>query len=46
MNNAMYPIKIMKCVVVGKRFFRSERAPILPVDGIFSLCVKTEAIDG
>lgn len=27
MNSAMYPTKIKKCTFVGKRFFRSERAP-------------------
>lgn len=28
MNSAMYPTKIKKCTFVGKRFLRSERAPI------------------
>ena len=27
MKRAMYPTKIKKCTFVGKRFFRSERAP-------------------
>jgi len=40
----MYPIKIKKCFAVGNRFLRSERAPVLPTDGIFSPS-DVEAID-
>lgn len=29
MNSAMYPTKMKKWIFVGKRFFRSERAPTL-----------------
>lgn len=44
MNNAMYPMKIKKCVAVGNRFLRTERAPVLPYDGIASPSEDTEAI--